>query len=380
MKKNYLLLLFLLPLITFAEPYNSVFVPPVAEFSANTNTTCVDQTVTFTDQSTETPTSWAWSFSPTTVTFQNGTDATSQNPQVSFDARGEYTVTLIATNGDGDHSVSKTQYVVGTSVAPLIEDFTVSAPPVSWAIVNYDGNKTWEAITTKGSDGNDTQALYINNYNYSASGELDELVMPSMDLSGIVNPTLYFDIAYAQYNNANAERLYLEYSTDCGETFSTTSYDKASAVLATVGDQTSNWVPATAADWRTESLDLSSYASSQTILRFVQVNDYGNNLYIDNIRVGESGTLGLEEETIVDDIKVYPNPSKGRFQIKIVETSNVMNVEVMDIHGRLLLNKTINDSNGNNQQILDLTALSAGNYFLNFTSGKKSYVKKVVIE
>ncbi len=380
MKKNYLLLLFFAPFITFAEPSNSAFVPPVAEFSANTNTVCVDQTVTFTDQSTESPTSWAWSFLPTTITFQNGTDATSQNPQVSFDAIGEYTVTLMATNSDGTHSVSKSQYVVGTSVVPLLEDFTASAPPSGWPIVNHDGNKTWEAITTKGSNGNDTQVIYINNYNYSASGQLDELVIPSMDLSGVVNPTLYFDIAYAQYNNGNAERLYIEYSTDCGETFNITSYDKSSTVLATVADQTSYWSPATAADWRTESLDLSGYVSSQTILRFVQVNDYGNNLFIDNIRIGESGTLSIEEVSKANDIKVYPNPSNGKFQIKISEAFNDATVKVMDIHGRLLLSKTLNDLNGYEQQELDLTAFSAGNYFLNFTSGKKSYVKKVVIE
>ena len=381
MKKNYLLLLFLVPLITFAEHYNSAFVPPVAEFSASTNTACADQTVTFTDQSTEMPTSWAWSFSPTTITYQNGTDGTSQNPQVSFDAIGEYTVTLMATNNDGTHSVSKTQYVVGTSAVPLMEDFTTSAPPSNWPIVNHDSNKTWEAITVTGSDGNDTQVLYMNNYSYSASGQLDELVIPSMDLVGVVNPTLYFDVAYAQYNNANAERLYIEYSTDCGETFNITSYDKASSVLATVADQTSSWSPSTAADWRSESLDLSSYVSSQTILRLIQVNDYGNNLYIDNIRIGESGTLDVEEQVeIAGNIKLYPNPSNGKFQIEIVEVPNDMNVKVMDVHGRLLLSKTINKSNGYNQQELDLTAFSVGNYFLNFTSGKKSYVKKVVIE
>jgi len=82
----------------------------------------IGQTVTFTDQSTNSPTSWNWSFSPSTVTYADGTTANSQNPHLQFSAGGQYTVTLTATNSAGSDSETKINYI---SVLHLpVADFT----------------------------------------------------------------------------------------------------------------------------------------------------------------------------------------------------------------------------------------------------------------
>jgi PKD repeat protein len=87
---------------------------PVADFSANDTTPTTTQTVTFSDSSSNTPTSWSWSFSPSTVTYVGGTSATSQNPQVTFDASGDYSVTLTATNSYGSDDEVKTNYITAS--------------------------------------------------------------------------------------------------------------------------------------------------------------------------------------------------------------------------------------------------------------------------
>lgn len=89
----------------------STVIPPVAEFTASTLTPVVNQTVSFTDLSTNAPTSWAWSFSPGSVVYVNGTNASSQNPEVQFTATGQYTVTLTASNAGGPDSEIKTDYI-----------------------------------------------------------------------------------------------------------------------------------------------------------------------------------------------------------------------------------------------------------------------------
>jgi M6 family metalloprotease-like protein len=100
----------------------------VADFSANNLTPCTGDIVTFTDLSTYSPTSWAWSFSPNTVSYAGGTTAASQNPQVIFNASGAYTVTLTATNEYGSDPEVKNNYINVNAIP------TVTLQPVSQAV------------------------------------------------------------------------------------------------------------------------------------------------------------------------------------------------------------------------------------------------------
>jgi microcystin-dependent protein len=85
---------------------------PVAAFSANplfdfAATIGALVPVSFTDQSTGSPTSWLW-------TFGDGATSTAQNPTHSYAAAGvadRYTVTLTVTNSAGPNTVTKTDYI-----------------------------------------------------------------------------------------------------------------------------------------------------------------------------------------------------------------------------------------------------------------------------
>ncbi|MBI2269374.1 MAG: PKD domain-containing protein [Bacteroidetes bacterium] len=80
--------------------------PPVANFTSNKTSVCAGGSVSFTDQSTNTPTSWAW-------TFSGGTPGTStlQNPSITYNAAGTYTVSLMATNSNGSDTKTVTNYI-----------------------------------------------------------------------------------------------------------------------------------------------------------------------------------------------------------------------------------------------------------------------------
>jgi len=85
---------------------------PVANFTADTTSGCAPLTVTFTDLSTNTPTSWFWDFG-------NGDTSTLQNPVEVYNTVGSYTVLLVATNSSGSDSLMITTYInVTDSVAP----------------------------------------------------------------------------------------------------------------------------------------------------------------------------------------------------------------------------------------------------------------------
>lgn len=97
---------------------------PVADFTANNLQFCATGSTTFSDASTNNPTSWLW-------TFPGGTPATStaQNPTVTYMVKGIYDVTLTATNASGDGTTTKTGYIVVDSLP--VSQIT---PPVNQSI------------------------------------------------------------------------------------------------------------------------------------------------------------------------------------------------------------------------------------------------------
>lgn len=97
--------------------------PPVAAFSGTPTSGYAPLTVTFTDASTNNPTSWAW-------TFGDGGTSTAKNPSHTYTAAGTYTVTLTATNAYGSDSETKTGYI------------TVTTQPTNPPVAAFSGTPT----------------------------------------------------------------------------------------------------------------------------------------------------------------------------------------------------------------------------------------------
>jgi len=78
--------------------------PPTADFSGTPTSGDAPLTVNFTDLSTGSPTSWDW-------TFGDGGSSTAQNPSHEYTSAGDYTVSLTATNAQGQDTETKTDYI-----------------------------------------------------------------------------------------------------------------------------------------------------------------------------------------------------------------------------------------------------------------------------
>jgi len=93
---------------------------PIANFTGTPTTGCNSLTVTFTDQSAGTPTTWNWSFPggvPNAFAGQNP-------PAILYAAPGNYTVTLTVTNASGSDTETKTNYIVVNNCPPPVANFT----------------------------------------------------------------------------------------------------------------------------------------------------------------------------------------------------------------------------------------------------------------
>ena len=264
---------------------------PGVAFSIAGNVGCVNTPVQLIDQSNNVPTGWNWQITPSTFVFLNGTTASSQNIEVAFTAMGTYDVKLVATNSFGSDSLTQVGFVTinnGESL-PYVEDFT-SFVPTGWIVDNPDADTTWaQSGAVTGPSGSTSTAAMVDNFNYDAAGEEDGLTTERLGLQNSPNAVLLFDVAYARYSSSLFETLRVEISDDCGTSYSTV-YTRSGTNLATVPDQTNFFVPASASDWRTDTVDLSAYSGESIYVRFVNVNGYGNALYLDNVRVVDSLT------------------------------------------------------------------------------------------
>ena len=125
---------------------------PVANFEGNPTQGCAPLTVQFTDQSTNNPTSWSW-------TFGDGGTSTAQYPSYTYANPGTYTVSLTASNQFGFDTKTKIDYITAlpepnadfianpiSGYAPLTVQFTdeSSGNPTSWQWDFDDGGTSTE--------------------------------------------------------------------------------------------------------------------------------------------------------------------------------------------------------------------------------------------
>jgi PKD repeat protein/murein tripeptide amidase MpaA len=157
--------------------------PPVADFTASATTVTEGQNVTFTDLSTNNPTSWSWTFDGGTPS--SGTD---QNPTVTYHTAGVYTVELIAANSGGSDTETKVDYITVNPPSPgiLFETGVVNNVGNSWQTVTltntytspvvvcstgYDNSSTLPAVTrVRNASGNSFDVMAQNPSGSALSG------------------------------------------------------------------------------------------------------------------------------------------------------------------------------------------------------------------
>jgi hypothetical protein len=214
---------------------------------------------------------------------------------LNFTTLGTYTLTVCsALPGDPDQTEDTvtTRFIIHEGFYPLLEDFEAyegrAFPASLWRVVDPNNDcYTWRPAHCIGSNGQRTTAMFINLWAYNNTNRRDELYTPIIDLTGAPGSvSLLFDVAYRRYDNSSTDELRVEISTDCGATWSATPiFQKSGSALATGTNTTARYVPNAAGDWRTETVSLAAYTGNRIRLRFVTVNQYGNNIWIDNVRV-----------------------------------------------------------------------------------------------
>ena len=240
--------------------------PPVADFTADDTTPDYGQTVNFTDLSTNTPTSWLWVFNPTTITYVGGTNSSSQNPQVQFDAAGQYTATLTATNAYGSDDEIKTNYINASGpqlpVADFVADNTTPTvgQTVSFTDLSTNTPTSWSWVF------NPTTITYVGGTNSSSQN-------PQVQFDAIGQYTVSLTATNAYGNDTETKTNYISVNncTYCATSYSNQTDDWISNVTFNTINNSSGSEPGGYADYTSETTSV-ALNSSYNISIDVYVN------------------------------------------------------------------------------------------------------------
>lgn len=305
--------------------------------------------------------------------------------------RGAHNLSVTTTTTSDAYSDNNTGatpfYVNDAGTVGVINPFTTTTD----ALISYNegtsGSQWVRGVRGTGSMSSGGNTVYTTNLtgNYPDLTK-SYLVSQCYNLSNVVNPQISFAMKFDLESNWDV--VYVEYSTNFGSTWS---------VLGTMGATwyNSNRTPATSgsdcyncpgAQWTGTNTTLTTYTyplntlNSETniIFRIVFHSDESANqlgVNIDDFVI--NGTLSNQNFEL-QNILLYPNPSKGIFNISL-GTVTPTAIDVYDVTGKIVWSKK-DFAIANAEVSLDLSAVAQGIYFVKISADSQSTVKRIIKE
>jgi PKD repeat protein len=409
---------------------------PTAGFTVNTTIGCGPLDVQFTDLSSSNTTSWAWS-------FPGGSPATSteRNPVVNYATPGTYSVTLIASTAAGNSTFERINYI--TVTGPPTVGFTPSVSGQTVSLVNTSSNAL-AYIWNMGDGTTLTSAnptyTYLNGGTYTVSltaanacgtaSASTPVVIAGPPPTGAFtntpgthcgpvsvsfsdqsagaptswlwsfpggtpsastqqNPTVFYGLSgtfaatLIVTNSSGSDTVTVPgvvtiqplpvANFAVGINGATVTFTNLTANVTSVLWDFGDGITSTAGN------PSHTYTTSGTYtVKLTVTNNCGTNTVERNIQVTIVGVENLANEW---NVQVYPNPGNGNFTLSASGLSaDEMQVQVYNTLGQLAGRTVLPVVNGNIYNAVNYSYLPSGVYTLQLKVGKKTAVKKLIID
>jgi len=406
---------------------------PVADFNSKSILSCPEGEIQFNDISDNHPTSWKWIFE------KNNRNDTSfhKYPVVKYENEGKYNVSLIATNAIGSDTITKYEYitVIDGPKAGFTYEF-IDEQTVQFNNTSSNSNKYYWKFGDDGiSLGVSPKHKYVsggkyivelratrdtcNTHNYFT--DTIEIAVP-LKASILFNKnkicpgdSIYFQSASTQYDSVKWEFqgghiststenkiniiypdpgqfdikfiAFSQYGSDTltkpgeinviGEPEPGFEYINSSDTVfffnTTIGGQSYLWSFG-------DSLSSSSLnpthiykKSGEYIVGLYAKNQCFEDSIKEKVIVEIVGTNEINEESML----IFPNPSKGIFNISLTNSYKPQILEIYDVSGKKVLTKNLSESFFN--ESLDLIQLPDGIYKMKISDGIKN-IERILLK
>lgn len=256
---------------------------------------------------------------------------------------------------------------------PFEERFATEASLKNWAFSN-----SGDYLLPLEYD-QDFTALYSFNsiFVFDNAGTREEATTPQVDLSGMTNAYLHFnvDYNYVKYtadffgiDTVFADTLEVLVSTDCGANY-TSLFKKWGADLT--GHTSPMLNPANLnamflnkdeSSYSAFTIDLSAYAGQSNVsVKYRYISALGGYIYLDDVLINQDAVSVKDIANQKVHMTAFPNPTDATVTISTNEATKINKIEILSIDGRVLQSVV---GNKQSQQLIDIATLAAGNYLL----------------
>jgi len=374
-------------------------VTPVASFSGCNSNVSQNSTVTLTNTSTNLPTSWSWSITPSTgVSYVGGTSATSQNPQITFANVGTYSVALTATNSAGSNTTTSSSCIVVLAGPPpppgggcdTLENITPDDTLAVYGSNNWgyetgmngylEQAKAEKFLSGSYTAGNAVLGTYVYFYKYAYASSASSVKVDVWDASGTAgspgaSPLAIKNVLLNSIPNSGqaAGLAYIPFSTPVsvsGDFFVGVEFTNpyvAGDTVAIISNRNGN-TPAPGTAWE-------KYQNNWETVNA----GWGSNLSLYIIPVLCSVTTGIAESKDIDNISIYPNPSNGIISIMVgLNKDSDLKINVYNTLGQIIKSAVMESGNGGKFDF-DLTGNNNGVYFVQIKTKSSVVTRRFIL-
>lgn len=358
---------------------------PEVKYSTSSSLICEGESVKFKDRTVYgNPVSYNWS-------FPGGQPAssTAKNPTVVYTTKGSYDVSLSVTNAQGSSALTNYNKIAVRPIGAPVWLNTFSEDFEQWNIPNNNwfvetDVDTIDFFTTQNIGFNSNKSAKLNCFDIENTRVIS-LVTNSIDLTNTKTINLKFDYANTSKINPNlTDRLRIYTSTDCGLTWAL-KRNLTGAALQSAPARNSAFIPAGPSQWKSADYAIFGISFEPSVMFKFEytANGFGNNFYIDNVKV-ETTISVKEEEPRPLNVFIYPNPAVGTINVELsaIERDNYA-INLLDISGRLVKTLVKNEmlSVGTHRFESNFNSkISKGIYFIEIKNSKGSKIEKLIIQ
>ena len=358
-----------------------------AEFAVDRIEVCIGEEIQFTDQSFFGVEAWSWDFGDGTV-LAGSVDSLHRNPIHQYAEAGEFEVYLTVSNTNG--AITSLDPVVitvmdnGMLPGAWQESFEAGIGP--WADDQWDvqslSGYPWQIRSTTGYTG--ARSLYVRNRN-NESGDITRITSSTYNAEDMAAVMIGYKYAYSHRATGETDdRLKLQVSRDCGETWNTRQFHRGLIDLATAPDHGGNFYPSGPEEWagHIEEVGNELYMVPNLRVRFEFESKGGNNVFLDDINVygvdSLGNVVGLDPviAAVQPTLVAFPNPSWGTVTVRAMWSGGDARLLLRDATGRLERDIPMNGIQG---RTLQLEGLTQGVHLVELQAGDRREVIRLVV-